>query len=369
MEKISRNKASKEETRISKIISMLDMNKSFSSSGHNAILSVPERDDCAVIPISQEHDLVVGTDFIRGSGFYLFQEKILNWFDIGYYLVGANASDLAAMGAKPTGFFSIIRYTPKIEDYEFEEIVNGITTACKDFEMPLLGGDTGGYNEVVLSGTAIGICKKNAFLRRDGGKSGDQLFITGSVGLAAAALAYFTKLKKNGSFHLSPSKEQELAISWKRVKPALKQAQFLVNKKYSCCAIDTSDGLKASLRQIAKASSLDAVVDLEKVPIDDLTASIASAMKVNPFGLAIGDSVDFRLLFSTPKNKVDEMLEGIKKQGWDVCHIGEFRDPVGEPGAWQNIENNLKILPGVEWDQSETPTIERLLVIEKKQNG
>src|SRR6266849_8944746 len=60
-------------------------------------IGTEDADDCAVYDIYDNLSLVVGTDFVRGTNFKLFQEGYLNYFDLGYYLVAANLSDVAAM--------------------------------------------------------------------------------------------------------------------------------------------------------------------------------------------------------------------------------------------------------------------------------
>src|SRR5437762_3018688 len=67
-----------------------------------------DQDDCAVYDFSDNLSLVVGMDFVRGTGFKLFQEGLLDYFDLGYYLVVANLSDIAAMGAKPIGLTTVV---------------------------------------------------------------------------------------------------------------------------------------------------------------------------------------------------------------------------------------------------------------------
>src|SRR5712691_7591966 len=83
------------------------------------IAGVEDADDCAVFDIYGDLSLVVGTDFVRGTNFMLFQEGYLNYFDLGYYLVVANLSDIAAMGAQPVGLTTIIRYPHSLEDNDF----------------------------------------------------------------------------------------------------------------------------------------------------------------------------------------------------------------------------------------------------------
>src|SRR5262245_33206740 len=127
---------SKESRRIQAILGLVEKWPAVAGAGIEATIGLSALDDCAVVPISPEWDLVVGTDFVRGTGFYLFKQGVLGFEDIGFYLIGANASDLAAMGASPLGAVVVTRYTSEMSDSEFEQIMRGIVRASAEFCLP-----------------------------------------------------------------------------------------------------------------------------------------------------------------------------------------------------------------------------------------
>jgi thiamine-monophosphate kinase len=350
----------RESDRLRTILSLLAQSPMAPASGHRATVGVAEMDDCAVIPLTADLDLVVGSDFVRGTGFFLFQEGVLGFADIGFYLVAANVSDLAAMGASPTGIAVVVRYTPSMTDEQFAAVMEGVVLACRELETPLLGGDTGGYEANVLSAAAFGVCPRGRALLRSGGREGDALFLTGMVGRAAAANAYFTRARRAGT-RFEPDAEAALALSWRRVAPAVRQGQALVREGLSRCAIDTSDGLKASARLVAEASRLDAVLFAESIPVDPLATRVAEILGIDPLALSVGDSVDFRLLFSVPAELVERARDLFRERGWDLFRVGELRKTAGSPGAWLEKEGRLLEIPGVEWAQSEVPSIDLLM--------
>src|SRR5437763_7684803 len=156
------------------------------------VVDSSDADDCAVYNLPGNLSLVVGMDFIRGTKFTLFREHYLNYFDIGYYLVVANLSDVAAMGATPIGLTTVVRYPDTLEDADFAEIIQGIKEAASHYETPIVGGDIGGYVEVVLASTAFGIAESGKYLKRRGTVETDALCVTGYLGLPSTALVYFT---------------------------------------------------------------------------------------------------------------------------------------------------------------------------------
>jgi len=341
---------SKERRRIDGIVELISRFPAVPAAGLPASIGVEQLDDCAVVPISGDLDLVIGSDFVRGEEFHLYRAGLLSREDIGYYLVAANVSDLAAMGAAPIGIVVAFRYSSEMSDRDFEEIMEGVCKACKEFSIPLLGGDTGGYTVSVLSAAAIGSCAAGRALLRSGGKAGEALFLTGDVGTAGAAIRYFVNSTKEKRC-LSVQLEEELLSAWRRVKPAISQGRILVDNNLSRCAIDTSDGLKISCEQLAAASHLDVVINDGAVPISEAAKAVASACGLDPLEIGFGDSVDFRLLFSVNRSDIPRLKQIFDSYSLSLFEIGEFAVPEGPPAAYLRKLGRVFAIPGVGWLQ------------------
>lgn len=318
----------------------------------DASVGLEALDDCAVIPMAGGVDLIIGTDFIRGEGFNLFKKGILSRRDIGYYLVGANASDLAAMGAAPLGIVVAYRYDESLTDDAYREVVEGIAAACSDFGMPLLGGDSGSYEANVLSATAFGICPAGKTLLRCNGKPGDRLFLTGTVGTAAAALAYFNRCARGC---VSQDIEDELLQSWQRIRPALDQGRYLVEASLSTCGIDTSDGLHNSCKIIAAASGCDLILDSANIPISQAVKEVAKLLRMDTLSLALALSVDFRLLFTAAPDRRDRVIDGFRTRQWSVHEIGELVEPDTEPQMLLRTNGGLGTAQSATWSDLVPP--------------
>lgn len=351
---------STESEKIKTILNVLSRFPISSLTDTKLLVGAEEKDDCAVIQIDKKRVLVIGSDFIRGTGFRLFSKGFLNYQDVGYYLVGANASDIAAMGARPLGIVTVIRYTKDMNDEDFQAINKGIVIACKDNNIPLLGGDIGGYEVNVLSAAAIGICKRGKVLLRSGGQPGDNLYITGTIGLAGAAMAAFAQsdIYKN----LTQKETKLLLESWKKVKPAIKQGIALSEKGICHCAIDTSDGLKDGCMQIAKASNVNIELNADQLPIPQVVEKVAKELKVDPITFAVGDSVDFRLLFTVPEKYKSKLINTFNENKWELYEIGKLVSLNVDriPSVFLYKDHKLIELPGISWDQSEKSALERL---------
>lgn len=337
---------SKESRRISTIVDIVSSRQCKAMSGLDASISLNALDDCAVIPFPGGFDLVVGSDFIRGEGFNLFGLGVLNRRDIGYYLVGANASDLAAMGASPVGLLVAYRYPDWLTDEEFEEVISGIAEACADNGIPLLGGDTGSYDANVLAASAFGTCPSGRSLLRSNGRPDDILYVTGEVGTAAAALAYFNQCNRGT---LSAQMEAELAHAWKRVSPALHQGAYLTENNLSACATDTSDGLHQASEILAVASNCDIVIDAACVPVSPSARAVAMTLGMPAIYLATGLSVDFGLLFTVRRDRADEVESAFELRGWQFSRIGFLRSAASKPSVFVQEGGHEHRLVSAKW--------------------
>ena len=107
----------------------------------------------------------------------------MSYFQMGFKSVTVNVSDLAAMGASPLGFLLSIALPKDLEVDEFKEIIDGVINACNYYKIPLIGGDTNEASEIIISGTALGLCDNP--LMKNTAKNGDIVCLTGDIGLAA----------------------------------------------------------------------------------------------------------------------------------------------------------------------------------------
>lgn len=216
-------------------------------------------DDCAVLEVEGRADIVIGTDYVRGPKFLLFERGHLTLSDIGRYCVTANTSDLAAMGAQPIGFFAVVRYPTEMTDEEFSEVMSGIDSGCSTYGMRLLGGDTGSAERLILAGTALGICEVGTALRRDAARPGDVVAVTGQLGGAGAALA---AVAANIEDQLGAVTLESVVQCWRETsaQPLAGRAIHSVSRRVA--GQDVSDGLRATLRELGEASGVSIMLVL-----------------------------------------------------------------------------------------------------------
>jgi thiamine-monophosphate kinase len=273
------------------------------------------RDDAALLSVVGNPDVVVTTDLLTdGVDFRVGHDDLRR---IGRQALGANLSDLAAMAAKPLAAFisvALPHHGPggqgplemAIGLYE------GLLPLASGFDIAIAGGDTNTFDgPLVISVTAIGQPLKGGALTRSGGKPGDWLLVTGSLG--GSLLGHM--------FDFTP-----------RVREAM-----LLHDRYQLAAgIDISDGLAIDASRIAEASGCGAVIFTDRVPVSADAVELAKRdgaddVEAAALAHALGDGQDFELLFAVSP-KIGQAILNDRPVECRVTHVGEL---VAEAGLWQ----------------------------------
>lgn len=325
---------SDEPTKLSQIIvpTFADESEGWETSlanGANAklIAGVLAQDDCAIFQLHGDQDLVLGSDYVRGSKFRLYELGYLDNFDIGYYLAMANFSDIAAMGAQPVALLSVIRYPKDLPDEEFEAVIKGIQSGCLEVGARNVGGDIGTAERIILSAAAIGVIEPGTALQRKGARDGDILCITGYTGIAGAAQKYFYDLEE-GEHDFPSEVENRLISAWRRPQALIRQGRLLSSSKMVTSCQDSSDGLKAAIESLATASGVGFMVEEHKIPIAPVVEAVCKLRNLDPLQIIFGDSVDFQLVFTVSPAKVTELDEMFRAANLELFQIGKAtRDP------------------------------------------
>lgn len=174
---------------------------------------------------------------------------------VGWKLITANLSDLAAKGAAPLGALLSLALTDSEWDCGF---LDGIEAACESYGLALIGGDTIALPDGaprVYGLTAIGRAGSNT-PDRCGGRDGDRLWLAGSVGDAALGLALLQD---------SPATAGQLVESYRRPIPLLQMGQALA--PLATAMMDISDGLLLDAKRLCAASGCGAEVNLDSLPL------------------------------------------------------------------------------------------------------
>jgi thiamine-monophosphate kinase len=219
-------------------------------------------------------------------------------FDIGWKALAVNLSDLAAMGAMPR--WATLALSLPNPDVDFvDAIIDGLLGLAEQHEVALVGGDTT-RGPLSLSVQAIGSIAPARALRRDAARAGDALYVSGTLGDAAAGLA----MVQGRLAATAPGSAASLRARLDRPTPRV--ALGLALAGVARAGIDISDGLLADLGHVLKSSGVGAVIDLDALPASTaLCALLPEAEQRWPLQLAGGD--DYELLVSGDAGPIEAL--------------------------------------------------------------
>lgn len=159
---------------------------------------------------------------------------------VGRKAAAAAISDLAAMGATPRG--AVVALTCPAR-WNGLAVMEGLIAELERHACPLLGGDTTGGEQLVVSVTVWGEAANGRLLRRSGGRAGDLLVVTGPLGGSL----------RSGR-HLRP-------------EPRLAEGAWFAGHPAVHALMDLSDGLAADAPKLAEASGCGCLLLPAQVPI------------------------------------------------------------------------------------------------------
>lgn len=254
-------------------------------------------DDAAVIRPRAGFDLCFSSDmFMKSKHFF----EDVQPADLAYKVLAVNISDMAAMGAKPR-WILLSAGLPDLQENWLEDFCTSLFSLARRFGITLIGGDTT-KGDMVFNITIIGELPQGKALRRDAARDGDDIWVSGQVGLAAAALNHHWQLSRL------------------RPKPRVALGQLLL--PFAHAAQDISDGLAQDLGHILKASAMGAEIFVQQLPTLPQLRGILPEKQLYDCLLAGGD--DYELVFTAPESQREAVMEAGKISNTPVCRIGKI---------------------------------------------
>ncbi|WP_088106086.1 thiamine-phosphate kinase [Halalkalibacter urbisdiaboli] len=220
-------------------------------------------DDAAVYRGTSDMDDVVCVDtMVEGVH---FRRDTLSPQQIGKKALAVNVSDLAAMGASPLYYLVSIAIPPSWEEEDLTEVYQGMHDLAKEYQMDLIGGDTVSTTDaLVITVTVIGRVERDRKLFRNQAKAGDIVFVTGNIGGSAAGLHLLFKKGLKGQYS---SEEQQLVLTHQEPMPQVKAGRIFAGSFLRISLNDISDGIASEANELAEASNVQIILNLEKLPL------------------------------------------------------------------------------------------------------
>ena len=276
-------------------------------------------DDAAVIAPPRSEVEVVTTDALVEDVHFKREWTALE--AVGHKALAVNLSDLAAMGATPRAALLSLALPAGLTVAEFDALLDGFLALAAATATPLVGGNlTRSPGPLMIDVTAIGSAPRRKLLRRSGGLPGDELYVTGALGGAAAGLL----VRRTGN--LNAAGAAECLERYERPMPQLRAGRVVGRSHTARAAMDLSDGLADGARQLAAAAGCGVEIDAERVPILPAAAVVAQSAGRDPLELGLSGGEDYELLFAVGRRQRRGFLAALDRVGVTTTLVGRLVD-------------------------------------------
>jgi thiamine-monophosphate kinase len=296
-------------------------------------------DDAAVVRPERGALEILTTDSVVES--VHFDRRFSSAADVGWKSLAVNLSDIAAMGGTPRLALLSLALPADMPDGDAHALVDGFLALAVDARVTLAGGNvTRSPGPLMVDVTVSGYARARQVLTRGGGRAGDDLYVTGDVGAAAAGLGWLREAR-------DAANARDLAgidacvLRHRRPEPRVRVGALLGRNRAATACMDTSDGLADAVRQIAEASNVGATIDGASLPIPAAAREYFRRAGHDPIAAAVAGGDDYELLFAAPRRSRGRLATVIRQaRGVPISRIGRLtserhlvivRDGVLEP--------------------------------------
>lgn len=250
---------------------------------------------------------------------------------LGHKALAVSLSDIAAMGARPLWALVSAGVPPKVWASGFlEQFYEGFFALAEAHGVVLVGGDLSSTPErIVIDSIVLGETKRGRSVMRAGARVGDQIFVTGSLGGAAAGLRL---LEAGARLPRTPPKtartraREQLLLRQLSPAPRVAWGRLLGERRLATAMIDVSDGLSSDLAHLCRASGVGARIEAALLPVDPaIERAGIDAREALPLALDGGE--DFELLFTVGRRNASKLPAEV--EGVGLTRIGEVTAEAG----------------------------------------
>lgn len=280
-------------------------------------------DDAAVM----NDGTVVCSDMVT---FERHMPKGMTYEQFGWTAAAVNFSDLAAMGARPTGLITDLALPQDMDEKDLYDMVSGLDQCAEFCGTYIIGGDTK-PGPGVIACTALGTMDDRRPMMRSGANMGDIIAVTGSLGGPAAGFHAI----ENGI------RADDAVFSLMVPAPLVEEGIALSSTGKVTSCIDLSDGLATALNTVCSQSGCGANIIWQFLPEGPCVSEICDALDLSKEDLMLNWGGEYGLMFTFAK----EDLESIQNSGVEFSMIGQITDDDGayliNDDVRRKIENGL----------------------------
>jgi thiamine-monophosphate kinase len=309
-------------------------------------------DDAAVLKSFTGTDVMISTDLLVED--IDFRRDTTRPELLGYKALAVSLSDIAAMGARPRWALMSIGVPKDVWESDFmDKFYRGFFQLAGRYDVKLIGGDLSRTPQnIIIDSIVIGECVMEREVFRSGARPGDQIYVTGFLGDAAAGLRLLdrgARLHPEASNYHEGNSVDHLLLRHLQPEPRVGWGLLIGEQRLASAMIDISDGLSSDLNHLCEESGVGALVESSRLPIDQVVTEICGRRALDPLMLALHGGEDFELLFTVNPENVSKLPARV--DGVSITRIGEIRDRSEgvrisegsrtwdlEPGGWEHFK-------------------------------
>ncbi|NIO04716.1 MAG: thiamine-phosphate kinase [Proteobacteria bacterium] len=296
-------------------------------------------DDAASLNFPPNHLLLVTTDTLIEDIHFTLKSTIP--YLLGAKSLAVNLSDIAAMGGIPRFFLLSLGIPKGYSISSLDRFYRGVSQLAESQGVFLVGGDLAASSKFIINGVVIGHCPPDQVIYRKGAQPGDYIFVTGPLGDAALGLEILRKrgLRPSdfGANGKTRGKDKELlGIIRRHLSPPARVREGRKIAELACATamIDISDGLLADLRHLIEESQVGANLWLDQIPRSEAFEKWAPLYHLRPIDLALSGGEDYELLFTAPKEILEDKLSRSREIDLPFYPIGEVTPHSKKLSLW-----------------------------------
>ncbi|WP_308123773.1 thiamine-phosphate kinase [Rhodococcus sp. BP-316] len=290
---------------------------------HPPSVAIGPGDDAAVIAAPDSRVVVTTDMLVEGRHFRL------DWsshHDVGRKAIAQNAADIAAMGARCTGFLVSMSCPSTTAVSDVDALTAGLWVEATRVGASIVGGDVTGGDRLVLSITALGDLEGRPPVLRSGARPGDALALSGPTGRSAAGWALY---EAGSTTHPDLLAAHRVPTPDPADGPAAARAGAS-----SMC--DVSDGVIGDAGHLAAMSAVRLDISSADMEIPEDVVHAGTELGVDPLHWALGGGEDHVLLATFAS---DDVPTGWRRIGSVSAGTGVTVDGVRweGPAAWTSF--------------------------------
>jgi hydrogenase maturation factor len=242
---------------------------------------------------------------------------------IGWYAVQVNANDIATTGAAPCWFMATVLLPgSRANEQLAEEIFAQIHTACAAIGVSLVGGHTEithGLDRPIVVGAMLGQVARDRLVISSGARPGDALLLTKGIAVEGTAIMAREKANELSEFAFEFLERCRNFLTEPGISVVRDAAIATSAGRVHAMHDPTEGGLATGLYELAQASSLGLMIEVDAVPVYPETQALCRATGLDPWGLIASGA----LLMAVETADAENIVRALNAQGIRAVIIGQ----------------------------------------------